>query len=47
MAKPEDDNILANSQQDSDAEMNSAAEEPEQDMSDEGAEEGEAEMVEE
>jgi hypothetical protein len=48
MAKPEEDNILlANSSQDSDVEMNPPAEEPEEDMSDEGGEEGEDEMVEE
>lgn len=48
MAKPEEDNILlANSSQNSDVEMNPPAEEPEEDMSDEGGEEGEDEMVEE
>ena len=47
IAKAEDDNILANSQQESDVEMNGAAEEPELEMTEEGAEGGEDEMVEE
>jgi len=48
ISKPEQDNILlANSSQDSDVEMKPLAEEPEEDISSEGGEEGEDEMVEE